>query len=90
MDFKKFSSFIIAAGLAVFLYGAVVFLANQPVKAKSENPFEAFGQTFSNIGENISREPRRQEAKKEMLIGGIIVFVGYAMWKSSKSEAKKD
>jgi len=90
MNFKKFSTFIIAAGLAVFLYGAVVFLANQPVKSKSENPFEAFGQTFSNIGENFSREPRRQEAKKEMLIGGIIAFVGYAMWKSSKSEAKKD
>ena len=90
MNFKKFSTFIIAAGLAVFLYGAVVFLANQPVKSKSENPFEAFGQTFSNIGENFSREPRRQEAKKEMLIGGIITFVGYAMWKSSKSEVKKD
>lgn len=86
MDFKKLSTFILFAGFLVFLYGLFIMLTNQPITTQpnSGNVFKDINQSIANIGENINKEIRREDAKKEMLIGGIILFVGIAIRMSSK------
>jgi glucose uptake protein GlcU len=86
MDFKKLSSFILIAGFVVFLYGAIVMVTNLPLTTPNTgNAISNFGISISNIAGNINREAKREDAKKVLLIGGIILFVGIAVRMSSKS-----
>lgn len=61
-------------------------LTNQPISTtpNTGNVFKDINQSIANIGDNFHREGQREDAKKKMLIGGIILFVGIAVRMSIK------
>lgn len=87
MDLRKFSSFILLAGMAVFLYGIFVFLTNQPITTRSNsgNVFKDINLDIKQMGNNFQRATEREDAKRIMIIGGIILFVGVAVRMSIKN-----
>lgn len=88
MDFYKLSHFILLFGAVVFAFGGYQYVMNREVvvDGPSENPFEALGKGIAAFGKNIGRAEKREEAKKIMLTGGIILFAGVAVRYSSRKK----
>lgn len=93
MDFKKFGIVILVLGLIILAYGGFQFKANQP---KRFNPAESGRSIFGgrdDIGNylnvhmtNITRASKRQDAKRAMIIGGIVAFLGGGIMVSAQKK----
>jgi hypothetical protein len=93
MDLKKFSTFIIILGVLVLGYGGITLATNQPKtfnKAESKPGLfggrDDFGNALNVMSENLGRGHNREKARKIMIAGGIILFVGFAISASSKKK----
>lgn len=86
MDFHKLSHFILLFGAVVLAFGGYQYFMNQQVTVEvpAENPFEALGKGITAFGKSIGRTEKREEAKKIMIAGGIILFAGIAVRYSSR------
>jgi hypothetical protein len=86
MDFRKLSGFILLGGAVVFLFGLFLILTHQPITSapNTGNVFKDLTQSIVNVGDNLHRDNEREDGKKMMLIGGVILFVGVAVRLSSK------
>ncbi len=96
MDFKKFAQFILVIGVLVFGYGGWQWVSNQPqdlpqrsegsrrgmqgLRAHSEDGLIFFG--------NLLMAEKQEEAKKIMVVGGVILVVGAGVLYSAKSKTK--
>ena len=97
MDFKVLSKFIFALGIIVLGYGIVQFVFNLPQKYKPdsvrEKGFKGIQQGISEFGrrlelkeKNAQRVGKRKSAGSVMIVGGVVVFVGIAVFVSQKKQ----
>jgi hypothetical protein len=90
MNFRTLATFVIVLGIAFLAYGGFQYVTNQPVKfdpSKSESFLGGRNDigNFLNVqGQNMTREVRRQGAKKNLMIGAVITFVGIAVFASAR------
>jgi len=85
MDFKKLGKLIAILGIGILAVGVFIFGANQPV------PDVVIQGSIARMFEqakvdqvNATRGAKREDAKKAMVAGGIILFIGFALSASAK------
>ncbi|HYH82444.1 MAG TPA: hypothetical protein VEX86_21815 [Longimicrobium sp.] len=94
MDFKKFGIVIAMLGLLTAGYGGVQLAMNLPVEVTQSDRggvggfFQRVGNELDAAFENSSRQHRRGSAKKVVLAGGIIVFLGLGIMASAKDGSR--
>lgn len=96
MDFRKFSFFIIIIGMMVGLCGAVLIIANQPIKQKASTSTDVLSAWAENMGgmlETFSKNEERKQNRStgvKVLIGGCIVtIIGIGLRASAKTSDVK-
>ena len=95
MDFKKLGQLIAILGIGTLAVGVFIFGSNQPIAyvapASTGSFFQQSSQMLDRFAEqvdaqsaNYKRESKRNDAKKIMIAGGIVLFLGFAISASAK------
>ena len=96
MDFKKLGQLGGLLGAVIFAYGLIVLAANQSRTFKSSIPqtgnfMQDMSRGLDRAGEQLEymdaeqrRAIKRDDSKKVMIAGGLVLFVGIAIMASAK------
>lgn len=99
MDFKKLAQFALLAGFAAFGLGGIKYLnadarADRQTKVASQQ-MGFFGGVLGGMDAEMKKQAAQKEAKQFMIVGGVLIFVGVAVWvsagpgKSEESDQRK-
>jgi hypothetical protein len=90
MDFRKFGIVVVVLGMLIAVYGGVQLAMNHPVEPELSGG-RSVGDLVDNavnaldaVSKNRVREPRRRSATKVVLVGGVIVLLGFGIRASAK------
>jgi hypothetical protein len=86
MNVKKFSMFVMLLGLIFIGYGGIRYVVNGPLKEPAWNPLssESLSASMAVSDENVYRRVRRRSSANFAIAGAIVLFVGGALFVSSR------
>ena len=91
MDFKKLAKFAIMAGIIVFVFGVYKYFdAETKAKQLSAPTGNYFETGFNQMAAAEQKQLAQKEAKNFLIIGGIILFIGFAVFASANKPKESD